>query len=336
MLLDPLQARQLLTHAMRNRYAILAVNADSPAAIVDTIEAARRCDAPVIVEASLWQLEGHSFGAGDARLGLTRYLADLAVLGDSKAFRDIPVIFHTDHIKGPLTRELLATAIRGVELRLTEGGGIVTASTISLDASELPHDENIGMLRWLAGLAERSGSPATFEMEDAVDHGFTPIERAKLFVGSVEETHPGYVWMWAPALGTQHGLTQGGESFDGDLALAHVDALRELTGRDIGLVLHGTSGMDDGELQRAVQAGVIKTNWSSELLNLRSETASRYYHEVFDSITPGSKEWKPAAMDTGLQAFISAEAVPAIERRIRLLGGAGQAAPFRDELTKIA
>jgi len=46
MLLDPIQSRALLSHALRNHYAILAVNADSHAAVTDVLEAARRHSVP--------------------------------------------------------------------------------------------------------------------------------------------------------------------------------------------------------------------------------------------------------------------------------------------------
>ena len=42
MLLDPLQSRAQFAHALGRRYAILAVNADSHAAVTDVLEAARR------------------------------------------------------------------------------------------------------------------------------------------------------------------------------------------------------------------------------------------------------------------------------------------------------
>ena len=106
MLLDPVQARQLYQHAVSRRYAILAINADSHAAVTDCLDAAAACYAPVIIEASLWQLTGCSYGAGDPILGLDRYLADLRALADSSRFAEVPVIFHTDHTKGPALRAL--------------------------------------------------------------------------------------------------------------------------------------------------------------------------------------------------------------------------------------
>ncbi|HRX54445.1 MAG TPA: class II fructose-bisphosphate aldolase, partial [Verrucomicrobiales bacterium] len=77
MLLTPDQTRHLYEHAALHHYAVLAVNADSPAAVTDCLIAAAECGAPLVIETSLWQLTGHSYGAGDACLGLDRYLAEL-------------------------------------------------------------------------------------------------------------------------------------------------------------------------------------------------------------------------------------------------------------------
>jgi fructose/tagatose bisphosphate aldolase len=118
MLLTPPQARALLETAVAQKFAILAVNADSHAAVTDCLEAARECDAPIIIETSLWQLTGRGFGAGDPILGLARYLADLAALAESERYREVPAIFHTDHIKGPDTIRILSAAIRGVPQRV--------------------------------------------------------------------------------------------------------------------------------------------------------------------------------------------------------------------------
>src|SRR5579862_4399267 len=103
MLLNPLQARKLFAHALENRYAILAVNADSPAAMIDCLEAAREAKAPIILETSLWQLTGQSFGAGNALRGMTSYLVQLALLASDDRYADLPILYHTDHIKGPDT-----------------------------------------------------------------------------------------------------------------------------------------------------------------------------------------------------------------------------------------
>jgi fructose-bisphosphate aldolase class II len=332
MLLDPLQARELFVHALKNKYAILAANADSPSAIGDCLEAAAQCGAPIIIETSLWQLQGASFGRGDAVLGLACYLANLAVLASSDRFSEIPVVFHTDHIKGPELKRILSAAIRGVAVKCTRGEGEVSASTISVDASELSPEENIEVLTWLAECAHKANVSATFEMEDAVDDDYTTIETANHLVGSVESRFPGSICLWAPALGTHHGLTQGARTFDPDLAVKHVENLKKLTGRDIGLALHGTSGLDEQALLNGVRAGVVKINWSSELLHLRATAGLEYFRGKVAAAEPGKGDWKNTVMDNGSQTHIGQVCIPVIKKRIELLGGEGRAPDFMKEL----
>jgi fructose-bisphosphate aldolase, class II len=255
MLLDALQARTVLTHALQHQYAILAVNADSPAAINDCLEAARQANAPVIIETSLWQLMGHSFGAGDAWLGMKRFIAQLEIMTQSQRFAKIPVLYHTDHIKGPTALPLLQDAIRGLEV--TMGGASVQLSPtmISLDSSELSEAENIGAIFELCAVAALSNRPVTLEMEAGVDDGLTPLDAASRLLGGVESKAPGYVFLWAPGVGTRHGL--GDQSaFDPKTVAQHQQLATELTGRPIGIALHGSSGLPEDALREGVAACV--------------------------------------------------------------------------------
>jgi fructose-bisphosphate aldolase, class II len=324
MLLDPIQSRAQFSHALRHHYAILAVNADSHAAVTDVLEAALQVGAPAIIETSLWQLEGRAYGAGDPVLGLARYLADLAVLASGARYGGVPVIYHTDHIKGPKTEAVLAAALRGVEVGLSVGGGLVRASTISLDASSLTDDENVALVCRLAEIAAAAGAPATIEMEADVDEGHTPPERTRRLIAPVEARHPGVVWLWAPGLGTRHGLGDGYPEFRVDRIGANLELVRELTGRSVGLALHGSSGLDAASLAAAARAGVVKVNWSSESLLLRSNAARAYYEERAAHFDPKDPKWKATVMDNGVQSFVSERYVPKVAERMRLLGGAGQ------------
>jgi fructose-bisphosphate aldolase, class II len=318
-LLSPIQARALLERAARERFAILAVNADSHAAITDCLEAARECDAPIIIETSLWQLTGRSFGNGDPILGLARYLADLTALAASARYREVPVIFHTDHIKGPDTIRILSAAIRGVPQR---------ASTISLDSSELSESENVEHICQLCALATEAGVPLTIEMEAGVDSGVTEIAVADRMLGAVESRHPGYLALWAPGVGTQHGLSDKGYPFSTDAVARHHQRASEISGRPIGLALHGSSGLKESDLRAGVKVGVAKVNWSSESLLIRSQAAQEYYATHIDELKKTHPEWKSTAMDHGVQSYVSDRYVPKVIERIRILGGEGKASQF--------
>lgn len=327
MLLTPDQSRALYEHATTENYALLAVNADSPAALTDCLEAAATADAPLIIETSLWQLTGRSFGADDAILGMTRYLLELAALAHSERFQGIPVIFHTDHIKGPLTESILTAAIRGIPVTFHKQEQLVRASSLSLDSSELTPAENISLMTKLCQVAEEAGQKATLEMEAGVDKGVSPITDTKEVFGAVEKQHPGHLALWAPGVGTQHGLASG-NAVDPAAIRQHQTMASELCGRPIGLALHGSSGLSDEALREAVEAGTAKVNWSSESLLLRSQAARDYFTSHADKLQKEHPDFKITAMDNGLQSFVSEIYIPKVTERIRTLGGDGKAGVF--------
>ena len=323
MLLDALQSRALFRAAVENKFAILAVNADSPAAITDCLEAARECDAPIIIETSLWQLTGRSFGAGDAALGLARYLAQLIVLAESDRYRGVPVLLHTDHIKGPLTLPLLTSAIRGLPFGANKIA--LRPSTISLDSSEMSEAENIAAIGALCACAGECNQPVTLEMEAGVDAGVTPLEVTDRLLAPVEQAYPGCIYLWAPGVGTQHGFSDKGYPFSPDAVARHRQRATEICGRPIGLALHGSSGLHESALREGVAAGVVKVNWSSESLLIRSQAAREFYTSRGAELEKSHPQWKPNAMDNGVQSFVAVRYVSRVAERIRILGGAGRA-----------
>lgn len=333
MLLSPEQTRHLFEHALSHRYAVLAVNADSPAAVVDCLEAARSSASPLIIETSLWQLTGHSFGVGDPFLGLARYLTDLSVLAQSARFLDVPVAFHTDHIKGPQTLPLLQSAIQGVSCSLGDETTKLRASSISLDSSELNAEENLRMIHALCQTAREADVPATLEMEAGVDDGVTSLDEARALFGEAEKADPGYLALWAPGVGTKHGLGSAG-GFSPQAVADHQGLASDLAGRPIGIALHGSSGLSPEQLEAAVEAGVAKVNWSSESLLIRSGAAQAYFQENGDALRKGHPDFKNTAMDNGQQTAVSAAYVPRVEERLAALGSQGKAGDFIASLSR--
>ena len=324
MLLDPLESRLAIQHALENRYAILAINADSHAALSDCLEAALQMNAPVIIETSLWQLEGHSFGAGDAILGLSRYIANLALLANSSRYKGIPVIYHTDHIKGRKTMEILESAIRGTSLSVHREEIQLKASTISLDASELTHDQTVEHILHLCNFSRKNNTAVTLEMEDAVDEGITPPDVAVKLLGSVEASYPNHIHLWAPGVGTKHGFGEN-MSFSPKTIEEHVALSKKITGREIGIALHGSTGLKAEDLSSAAKAGVVKVNWSTESLYIRSNAAKKYYEVMADQFDKKHKDWKATAMDNGVNRFVSGIYLPKVKERMKILGAENKA-----------
>ncbi len=112
----------------------------------------------------------------------------------------------------------------------------------------------------------------------------------------------------AVAIGTVHGMTKIGAVLDveriADLA-RHVDA---------ALVMHGSTGVDDDTLVRAVEAGIRKVNLSTALQRVFMETLRR------SAIAPGHETDARAVLGDARDAVMDAA-----RHRIRLVGAAGRA-----------
>jgi fructose-bisphosphate aldolase class II len=326
MLLSPLQARKLVNRCIEEKCALLAVNADSPAAIYDCLAAAKKTDAPIVIETSLWQLEGISFGAGDGLRGLALYYAHINLLANSEEFRQVPVLLHTDHIRGSRTQEILSEAIAGFPFDADDTVIRLSPTTISVDASKLTPKENIELLCSLIEVSENCGRPITLEMEAGLDGGLTTPEEIESLIMGVEGKHPEYVVLFAPGLGNRHGFSEGGyPSFRPENISAAASLLEQLTGHKIGIVLHGSSGLSEAQIREAVAHGLTKMNWSTDGLILRSSSAREYYESHREQLLPGHIEFKESAMDNGVGRFVSQRFVPRIMSLIELLGGAGKA-----------
>jgi fructose-bisphosphate aldolase, class II len=328
MLLNALQSRQLFTHALEHRYAILAVNADSASCITDVLEAARESDAPVIIETSLWQLKGRSFGAGSASLGMARYMVQIAQMANSEPYKNVPVLYHTDHIKGPEAIALLKNAIRGLETRIMDVTVPLRPSTVSLDSSDFSEEDNIKHTLSLCQTAQEAGVPVTLEMEAGVDDGLTPLDLGERLLTGVESQAPGCIYLWAPGVGTQHGLQEDGSSFSSQTVAAHQQLASQIAGHPVGIALHGSSGLPEKALLDAVAAGVVKVNWSSESLLIRSRAALEYFVQSKQQLERNHPKWKDTAQDNGMNSFIADKYVGKVRERMRVLGGNGHGAAF--------
>ncbi len=117
--------------------------------------------------------------------------------------------------------------------------------------------------------------------------------------------------------------------FNVDLIGQNIDLVHELTGRRIGRALHGSSGLSEKELAAAARAGVVKVNWSSESLLIRSQAARDFYLAHTGTLaSPKNAGWKTTAMDHGLQSYVAEKYLLKVTSRMRLLGAAGHGRAF--------
>ena len=161
----------------------------------------------------------------------------------------------------------------------------------------------------------------------------TTAEETERLVMGVEKKYPGDLALFAPGLGNRHGFSKDGyPGFSPEHVTSHATLIEELTGRKIGIVLHGASGLAPEQIEQAVANGLTKMNWSTDGLILRSSASREFYDSHSEQLIPGHADFKNTAMDNGVGRYVSDQAVPAIKRLITLLNGDMKAKRFMANL----
>ncbi len=171
----------------------------------------------------------------------------------------VPVSVHLDHAEDvDLVHEAVAAGVRSV----------------MFDGSRLPYEENVLTTRAVVEHCHVHGAVVEAELGEVggKDGVHAPGARTDPAEAAAFVAATG-VDSLAIAVGTSHAMTE---------RVAHVDvgliALLSET-LDVPLVLHGSSGLSDHELQRAVRAGMTKINISTHLNVL----FTRAVQEVLDA-----------------------------------------------------
>lgn len=157
----------------------------------------------------------------------------------------VPVVVHLDHAEDvELVREAVAAGVRSV----------------MYDGSRLPYDENVATTRAVVELCHAHGTRVEAELGEVggKDGTHAPGARTDPAQAAAFVAATG-VDCLAVAVGTSHAMTERTAAVDTGLIEALAAAV------EVPLVLHGSSGLPDEELQRAVAAGITKVNISTYL-----------------------------------------------------------------------
>lgn len=164
--------------------------------------------------------------------------------------------------------------------------------SVMIDASEKPFDDNIKITKEIVKYAESYGANVEAELGYVAKLGqeqsmvFTQPSEAKLFV---EETG---IDALAIAVGTAHGFYSETPKLQLDL----IQSINEAT--TAALVLHGSSGVPDNQLQESVKRGITKINLATEIKNafmkklqqVLSETDEIDLRKVFPVATSAAED----------------------------------------------
>ncbi|EEC44953.1 fructose-1,6-bisphosphate aldolase [Phaeodactylum tricornutum CCAP 1055/1] len=270
----------LLNHAKEHGYAIPAVNCVSNSGINACLEAARKNDAPIIIQFS----SGGSQFYGGKGLDNSNYRAAIAG-AVSGAFHvrtmaeqyGVPVILHTDHCAKKLLPWI--DGLLSASERYYEQHGEPLFSSHMIDLSEEPIEENIEICKEYLTRMDKIGILLEMELgitggeEDGVDNSDRPIED---LYSKPEEIYQVYEELMkisdkftvAAAFGNVHGVySPGNVKLEPKILSRAQDYISEKLGdkapadkKPVAFVFHGGSGSDVADIQEAIGYGVIKMN----------------------------------------------------------------------------
>ena len=220
---------ELLVAARKEKRAVGAFNVGNYETLLAVFRGAESAGLPVIVQ---FYERVVNNGHGEPLVAAARALAERA---------GVPVAIHLDHGS---TLEVVARAIAA------------GCTSVMIDGSRLSFDENVAITLEAVKLARAAG--VTIEAE--IGHVAQGDEgRDANLQESVKFFEATGVDALAVAVGTAHGFYAEEPKIDLTLASQLADAI------PVPLVLHGSSGVPDADVQKAISLGVCKVNFATEL-----------------------------------------------------------------------
>jgi len=258
--------------AQRDGYAFMANNVAEPNIFLGLMAAYADAQSDLLVQISPGAAK--YAGGGDKRAGL-RALSSM-IREIASAF-PICVFINLDHF----TVSEMDLITEAIEHRLV--------SSIMIDASKEPFDDNVRICREVADLAAGSGILIEAELgkikgvEDEIssdDSLYTDPEEAVEFIQRTNAD------LLAISVGTQHGVSKGRTL---DLRVDLAARIRDqVTGADLRtpLVLHGSSGLLPEQVRAMIQNGICKLNKDTQYQYVYGRAACEFYCDHQDSILP--------------------------------------------------
>lgn len=229
--------KSILEDGYRNHYAIGAFAVHNLEIVKAVVGAAETMGMPVILQTT----------PGTIRyLGINQICAMVKTAAEESS---VPVALHLDH------GDSFETVIRCLRAGYT---------SVMIDASNLPFEENVSYVQKVVEAAHAADVPVEAELgtiggaqeeldwDEATSRMTDPVA-AKVFVDRTN------IDSLAPAFGTAHGHYANEPVLD-------LDRLKVISNRvQLPIVMHGASGVPDEAVREAIQCGVSKVNFSTEL-----------------------------------------------------------------------
>ncbi|WP_276732558.1 class II fructose-1,6-bisphosphate aldolase [Bacillus sp. (in: firmicutes)] len=279
--------KELLEDAKREQYAVGQFNINGLQWTKAILQAAEEEQSPVIAAASD-RLIDYLGGFKTVAAMVNALMEEFSIT--------VPVVLHLDH----------GSSAERCKQAIDAG-----FSSVMIDGSHSPIDQNIAMTKEVADYAKLHGVSVEAEvgtvggMEDGLVGGvkYADLHECRRLV---EETN---IDALAAALGSVHGKYQG----EPKLGFKEMEEIAKTT--NIPLVLHGASGIPADQIARTIQLGHAKININTECMVAWAEKTRVMFEENPDLYEP--RAYMTPGIDAVKETVIS---------KMREFGSAGKAA----------
>lgn len=227
--------KKMLNDARDGGYAVGAFNAENAEMVWAIVNAAEELKAPVIIQTTSSTLKYFP----------PAYFANMAKAAAASV--SVPVAIHLDH---------------GASFELAKECIDSGYTSVMIDGSALPYEENIRVTQKVRDYADNFGIPVESELgkiggkEDDTESDEDQYTDPAQAVDFVSRTG---ISSLAVAIGTAHGIYAKKPVLDFNRATL----IKKVV--SIPLVMHGASGLSDEALREGVEKGMAKINFATEL-----------------------------------------------------------------------
>jgi tagatose 1,6-diphosphate aldolase GatY/KbaY len=286
-------AKEILIEATENKYAVGAFNITNLIQMEAVVEAAIDKRAPLIIQTSV---KPSKFLGKEVLVAIFRTLAESA---------PIPICLHLDHCTDVVYCKECADA---------------GYTNIMIDASKQEFEENVRQTKEvcdhchaLGGVSVEGelGTVSGVEDQIKVAEDEAALCSPAQAVEFVEQTG---VDLFAPAIGTAHGIYKTKDPKVDFERLGKIAQLINGDGVKVPLVVHGGTGLPPTYVTRLIEVGGSKFNVSTELKHALIDA-------TYDYISENRDQYDPGKVDIAVKDAIR----EVVGRWIDMLGSAGKA-----------
>ena len=259
-------AKEIMIEAAKKGYAVGAFNITDLLQFEAVIDAAVETKSPVIVQTSV---KPSQFLGTDIMVAIYRTLAQKA---------PVPVVLHLDHC---------------TEIDYCKKCADAGYTNIMIDASKQAYEENIRQTKEvvdychsLGGISVEGelGTVGGVEDQIKVAEDEAQLANPEQSVEFVERTG---VDIFAPAIGTAHGVYKTKNPKIDTERMATIHKMLNGNGIKTPLVVHGGTGLPEDTIKKLLAAGGAKFNVSTELKHTLIDAKFEYISAHRDEYDPG-------------------------------------------------